>query len=475
MSEAVRENLEELTVGELRERLADAGVPYSTQEFLKQFRYPGSSEEERKSMGRQIPLSKSELVSALAETQQVAAAAAASLGDPDEDTPQAEPDHAEPGPDEPDPEDPEAAEHVERAHGQALELREEAVVQAPALLPSVAEFKAMREMAAAVAGTQMVPVAYRDKPDDVLAAILTGREMGLGPMQSLRDIFVIDGKPALAAHLLMAQMRKGGLVVLAKEVTDDRAWARVKRQDTGEESEVEWAYAEALEIETRERGRTIKLAEKTNWRNYRRDMLWARLVGRIARQVGPDLVGAAMPYSSEEVQDWEGAEIVGFTDEAVPFEGSTGREPTPERRGDPRQGQWIPPTNWTELSDRLKSQLGSDDAGSWLEELAEKVYGEASIGAVARGDDEDRARDLWEKLSGTLKLLEAPENGDLCFHPDKRKITQAAFHAKFEVAPLGPAWALTPEEAKSLPQRWQVLGLPEPQRPGGETTDEPSA
>jgi hypothetical protein len=452
---------EKPTVGELRAKLGALGVRYTSQEVIKAFRFPGKMPSELKAIPRQTALTKEELTTMLTEHEEVAQTVERSLEEteqterPEPDTPEAASDQEAEGADEP-VHPSEDEQRADEAHSTALELREEAVVSAPALLPTVAEFSAMREMAAAVASTQMVPKAYRGKPDDVLAAILTGREMGLGPMRSLRDIFVIDGKPALAAHLLMGQLRKGGVRVIAKEVTDERAWARVERSDTGEVAEFEWTFAEAMNVTTRENQRTIKLAEKSNWRNYRHDMLWARLVGRIARQFGPDLIGEAMPYSSEEVQDWDdGVELVSD-------------EPVEEKRQD-HVTTWIAPTTWTELSDRIQEQLGEDEAAAWMEELAEKQYGEASVGDVVRGEEE-RARDLWGRLSKLLRALEMHPSPDLRFDPTYRRIVQEAVYAEFDgLALLGPPWSTSPAEADSMPQKHEVLGA-EPLAPPGMST-----
>ena len=50
-------------------------------------------------------------------------------------------------------------------------------------------------LAARIHNTSFVPKALRGDPNSVLACILTGDELGLGPMQSLRMVNVIDGPP----------------------------------------------------------------------------------------------------------------------------------------------------------------------------------------------------------------------------------------------------------------------------------------
>ena len=75
-----------------------------------------------------------------------------------------------------------AAAEDELVAEKALVIREEReTLPAPAsVLPSSREWEATMAVAREIAGTQFVPESYRGKPDAVVAAILTGREMGIG-------------------------------------------------------------------------------------------------------------------------------------------------------------------------------------------------------------------------------------------------------------------------------------------------------
>lgn len=308
---------------------------------------------------------------------------------------------------------------VRETEEKALAIRE----AAPALIPSAAEFTAMREMAATIANTQMVPMAYRGKPDDVIAAILTGREMGLGPMQSLRDIYVVDGKPSLSAMLLLAQLRKGGIQILESVTTRERAWLRARRADTGEVCEVEWTYEEASKIVSRGKS----LVAKDNWQNYPEDMLFARCVGRLARRLGPDLIGSVVPYASEELEDWDD------------FEGGRyqQRQEMPVARKNP---DWNLPANWTELTERLTYHLGAEETPIWMRQAVQAAHGVDSIQALSQAD----RRLALQRFSGVLFDLDETEGPELAFHPDHRKIVRKAFARCFEGHALeGPEWRLS--------------------------------
>lgn len=194
--------------------------------------------------------------------------------------------------------------------GLELEVRKarEELVAPVTVLPSAAEFEASMAMARVLAQTKFVPDSYRGSPEEVMAAIFTGRELGIGAMQSLRDIHMIDGRPVFSASLMLSQMRRGGVEILESVSTSERAWIKARRRDTGEVAEVEWTFEEATNITRKSK----KLTDGDNWKNYPADMLWARAVGRLARRLGSDLL-AGMVYSTEEIRDLEGWDTDGYT------------------------------------------------------------------------------------------------------------------------------------------------------------------
>lgn len=102
------------------------------------------------------------------------------------------------------------------------------------------------------------------KPQDVVAAILFGRELGMPPMVSINNIYPINGKGTLSVHMINALLQKNGVVVeviknyepvvafvLKEEGSDkaalfDKTGRPVKRLATGE------APAESIPMVLRE-------------------------------------------------------------------------------------------------------------------------------------------------------------------------------------------------------------------------------
>lgn len=255
----------------------------------------------------------------------------------------------------------------EKIESQAVAIRaEREASQAPAaILPSPGEWEATMRMAQTIAGTTFVPKAYRGNPEAVVAGILYGREIGLGPMQALQKVHIIDGKPSLAAEEMLAQMRRRGLMILKSELTMERAFIHARRSDTGEEAEVEWTLQDAIDA---------GLTSKDNWSKYRKDMLWARCVGRLCRQLGSDMVGG-MVYAAEEMQDWDEGGYGGQ------WYDTPARE-TPvadiknwrDKRFDPAHSlAKDAPKGWGEIG-KLALELDAT-LPDWISEAVQKLYG----------------------------------------------------------------------------------------------------
>ena len=55
--------------------------------------------------------------------------------------------------------------------------------------------------------TEFVPLNFQGKPNDIVAAIMMGNEVNLSPMQALKNIAVINGRPSLWGDVMMAIVR----------------------------------------------------------------------------------------------------------------------------------------------------------------------------------------------------------------------------------------------------------------------------
>lgn len=154
------------------------------------------------------------------------------------------------------------------------------------------------KVAQKIANTPFVPTAFRNKPESVYAAVLYGEELGLGPMQSLTQIHVIEGKPSLAPEGMRGLVLKAGHRIDVKVAANDRVVLYGRRSDSGSEATVEWTMKDA---------QLAGLAGRGAWKTYPRAMLMARATSELCRMLFADII-AGLSYTPEEVMSINGGE-----------------------------------------------------------------------------------------------------------------------------------------------------------------------
>jgi hypothetical protein len=159
----------------------------------------------------------------------------------------------------------------------------------------VALLRARYQLAQQIASTDFVPSAMRGKPAAVLGCFMAGREIGLGPMASLKHVYIVDGRPDLSAELQLALVRRAGHTVEG-EATADRATVTGTRRDTNEVMKVEWTLETALQaglIDKIVDGKPVRRSSNGRplpWEHYPQSMLWARAVTQLVGQLFSDVL-----------------------------------------------------------------------------------------------------------------------------------------------------------------------------------------
>lgn len=152
------------------------------------------------------------------------------------------------------------------------------------------------ELAGKISETEFVPQRLRKRPAAVMACILSGQEAGIGPMQSLRQIFVTDdGKVGMAAELMRSLVLKEGHEIWPEEYTNTRVTMAGRRrgQPDANPTRVTWTMDDA---------KKASLAGRRNWQAYPRAMLTARATTELCRLIFADVI-AGISYSLEELED----------------------------------------------------------------------------------------------------------------------------------------------------------------------------
>lgn len=151
---------------------------------------------------------------------------------------------------------------------------------------------AAHKLGSALAATDMVPKDYKGKPDNATAAILFGAELDLSAIQSLQNIFIIHGKPAMYARTMVALVIKAGHRLTEVEATPESVTWKGVRRDNGEEFTSTWTI-----------DRATKAGFLTNdlYKKQPTEMLRAKCQTELCRTMAPDVL-LGMSFSVEDLE-----------------------------------------------------------------------------------------------------------------------------------------------------------------------------
>lgn len=139
-----------------------------------------------------------------------------------------------------------------------------------------------------------VPDAYVDKPEALAAVILTGLELGLGPMQAMREVYIVKGRPSLSATLMLALARRAGVRTRWIETSSTKATIGVTVPGEAEQT-MTFAEADA---------KAAGLWGQGTWKVYPAAMLRARATSAAMRAFCPDVMGGIVyEADSGEITD----------------------------------------------------------------------------------------------------------------------------------------------------------------------------
>lgn len=147
-------------------------------------------------------------------------------------------------------------------------------------------------MAEVFAKSGLLPEALRGKVPDVVVQIITGQEIGLSPMASIRGVHIVQGKPILSADTMVALALGSGLCEYFScvEETATSVTYETKRKGSPIPQRVSWS-----DDDTKAAGLNLK----DNWRMHKKQMRRARAKAILARDVYPDVLAGC--YDPDEI------------------------------------------------------------------------------------------------------------------------------------------------------------------------------
>jgi hypothetical protein len=271
-------------------------------------------------------------------------------------------------------------------------------------------FEETFRIARAVVNAGLAPAALignktgDDAASAVSVAIMSGAELGLKPMVSLRSFTVINGKPALYGDGLINVVRQSGKVAYLRTGCDTRngkmvGWCEAKRNDTDEDKRVEFSQDDAMRAGLWQSEAMVKKWNKfknehetkpndSPWYRFPQRMLAWRAAGYCLRELFGDVLGGIRDeFEAHEMAD---------ADEM--------RDITPPSRPTPPKPP-APPIAVKVIGDTHEEQNEESqfDIGTFLEEVETSLFAAKDAETVA---------EIWNEYD-VAATLESAGHGDM--------------------------------------------------------------
>lgn len=144
-----------------------------------------------------------------------------------------------------------------------------------------------------------------------IVKVMAGQELGFAPIASMTGVYIVKGKVSLSANLIAAAVKRSG-----------RYTFRVRQHDA-KICEIEFfeldkaGNKESIGVSsfTMQEATQAGLASSATWKNFPRNMLYARAMSNGAKWYCPDVFGGPV-YTPDEL----GATIDGETGEVIDIE-----------------------------------------------------------------------------------------------------------------------------------------------------------
>lgn len=270
-------------------------------------------------------------------------------------------------------------------------------------------FEETMRVSRAVVASGLAPAALingltgDDAAAAVAVAIMSGAELGLKPMVSLRSFTVINGRPALYGDGLINVVRQSGRVTYLRTGCDLIAgqligWCEAKRNDTDEEKRVEFSQEDAIRAKLwsdtpkvtkyNKGGGSYEKDNDSPWYRFPKRMLAWRAAGYCLRELFGDVLGGIRDeFEAREIADLD--DLRDVTPPAAAAKSLPPKPPAPP----------APPTAKTiEAQTEEQATEPEFDLGSFLDEIETAMAGAKTSADVA---------EIWNDFDAPANLESA--------------------------------------------------------------------
>lgn len=157
---------------------------------------------------------------------------------------------------------------------------------------------------------------FKDAADVAKAfvKIQAGQELGIPPVAAMSGIHVIEGKPSLGANLIAGRIKASGKYDYRIAKLDAKECAITFFEGGEPIGASTFTMEDAGKVQYKKDGKMQPLPTKYNWRQYPRNMLFARAISNGARWYCPDIFSGPV-YTPDELG--ADVEIIDVTPKAV--------------------------------------------------------------------------------------------------------------------------------------------------------------
>jgi hypothetical protein len=220
-----------------------------------------------------------------------------------------------------------------------------------------------------LASSTMVPRDFQGKPGNVLVAIQWGREVGLGPLQALQNIAVINGRPSIWGDAALALVRGHPDCASVQEGAEGEGDAR-------------HGWCEVTRRGEQPQRRTFSIADAKRaglwgksgpWTQYPDRMLQLRARGFAIRDVFPDALRGVLTREEAEDTPPEPRHVENLAAAVAPAPApaaSPANEALPLIGPDAKEYFFDTPQKWQKAALKAVGMMSNDAAalGVWRQE-----------------------------------------------------------------------------------------------------------
>jgi hypothetical protein len=159
-----------------------------------------------------------------------------------------------------------------------------------------------------------VPKRYQGKPYDMMAAVLSGRELGIEPMEAINSLYLVDGNVSMTGKLMSALVHRAGHQLRAK-LGKDKVTVVAWRRDPFSHELINVGEVTFSKEDAERAG----LAEKQTYLAYPSTMMTWRALSQVCRFYFADVL-SGIAHVPEEVGIEAPLEIIDLDEDLAEVE-----------------------------------------------------------------------------------------------------------------------------------------------------------